>query len=152
MKIEIKHEIEQIKQRNADLEHREWKIYLNTVFNAVQLPASIADLDPCLADVNRNALSHLRRRRWGTREGGGGEEERDLKGRRVRRRRPMLPILEPRGTIYRTFGCYYRVVVRELRKVTLFWNLLTWMYIIGGMIRNLNWVCFQTGWFYLGGG
>jgi hypothetical protein len=34
--------------------------YLNTVFEAVQLPACISDLDTGLTDVDRDALSHGR--------------------------------------------------------------------------------------------
>ena len=34
--------------------------YLDAVLEAVELPACIADLDPSLADVDRDALSHLR--------------------------------------------------------------------------------------------
>mgnify|MGYP004721907797 CR=1 FL=1 len=32
---------------------------LNAVFEAVEFPASIADLNASLSDVNRNALSHF---------------------------------------------------------------------------------------------
>jgi hypothetical protein len=35
-------------------------IRLNAMFEAVQLPTSIADLDPGLSNVDRNALSHFR--------------------------------------------------------------------------------------------
>jgi hypothetical protein len=35
------------------------KIHLNAVFEAVKLPASIADLNTGLTNVNRNALSHF---------------------------------------------------------------------------------------------
>ena len=41
-----------------------FSFYLNTVLQAVQLPASIADRNACLTDVDRNVLSH-----------GKGEEE-----------------------------------------------------------------------------
>lgn len=32
--------------------------YLDAMFEAVELPAGIADLNPCLADVDGKALSH----------------------------------------------------------------------------------------------
>ena len=41
-----------------------WRLFrfahLNTVFEAVELPAGVSDLDPGLTDVDRNALSHFR--------------------------------------------------------------------------------------------
>ena len=35
--------------------------YLNAMLEAVKLPAGVADLDPGLPDVDRDALSQLRR-------------------------------------------------------------------------------------------
>lgn len=44
------------KEKRATME--KW-IYLNAVLEAVKLPACIADLNTGLANVNRDALSHL---------------------------------------------------------------------------------------------
>ena len=38
----------------------EIEIYLDSMLEAVELPAGVADLDTGLSDVDRNALSHLR--------------------------------------------------------------------------------------------
>lgn len=44
-------------------ERKRWLVcYLNAMFEAIKLPASISDLDSGLTDMDRNALSHFRRR------------------------------------------------------------------------------------------
>lgn len=78
-------------RNRADMEKRE---YLNAMLEAVKLPARISDLNTGLTDVNRDALSHLRRLGVGCSDGEGRLKEKTEEERAFIKTPMQMPVSE----------------------------------------------------------